>query len=139
MHQPDNNEDRALDQCLQRLPDAPISSNFTAQVMAAVERERRAAELHSSRRFRLSNGWGWLSRRWAHATLGVALTLGVCLFSFQQYQSARREEMAHSVVTVSSVAGLPPLELLEDFEAIRRLKYVPQDVDLELVAALQSL
>src|SRR6266487_1470270 len=50
--QGDWENEAALNEALRRLPDAPLSNNFTSQVLHAVQREQ-AAESRRSRRGRL--------------------------------------------------------------------------------------
>ena len=126
-------EERALGRLLRRLPDAPLASNFTAQVLRLVERECTPA------RYGNTTGWSAVARlHWVWKAAGGLAAICLGLLSYHQYDFSRREEVAQSVATVSrSVAALSTLDLLENFEAIRRLTQVPQEVDAELLAALQ--
>ena len=71
-------EPQELRELLSRLPDAPVSSNFTARVMQAVERE----ELQAAR----TRGWRW---NW-HALLPRAAVAAVMVaaagFTFYQHE-----------------------------------------------------
>jgi anti-sigma factor RsiW len=127
--------DEALTRLLTRLPDLPVSSNFAAQVLQAVDPPPR----HSSR-------WRWLwlgFRRPAVQFAGVALCVGVTFSGLALRQSVGRARMATSVASVvrsveaaSSLAQLPPVEILQDFEAIHRFSPPPAGADLELLEAL---
>jgi hypothetical protein len=118
-----------LNEALGRLPATPVSSNFTARVLLAVEREMAAG---SRRR---ASSWNWLWRpflpRAAMATM--AFCLGLLLTGAKQKELARK---AQSVAAVSEVASLPSPEILRDFEAIRRLNSTPPP-DEELLALLK--
>ncbi|MBI4325865.1 MAG: hypothetical protein HY674_11450 [Chloroflexi bacterium] len=156
-------EEMGLNRLLRQLPDAPLASNFTAQVLQAAERE-------SSRSPLLRPVSWWLRPfdwSWAQSVAGALLVLSLSLLLYHQHQLSLRAERARSVAAVSGFATLffgdeiavsvaarngpdaaaasaaargeplPPLELLENFEAINRLSQVSPQVDLELLAALQ--
>ena len=124
-----------LNQLLVQLPDAPLATNFTAQVLQAVERENRKARPSFAPR--------WWSRvvslGWTQKTALAGLVLGAGLLSYQQYQIHARGQLAGIVATVARVADLPGAQTLQDFDAIRRLSRVPAPgwVDAELLAVLQ--
>lgn len=156
-------EEMGLNRLLRQLPDAPLASNFTAQVLQAAERESPRPSL-----FQPASWWprpfDW---RWAQTAACALLVLSLTLLLYHRHQLSLRAERARSVAAVSSVATLffgdeiaagvaarngpgaaaataasrgapfPPLELLENFEAINRLSQVSPQVDLELLAALQ--
>jgi hypothetical protein len=96
-------------------------------------------ELESLQENRRSAQGRWLSFR--HLSRGrklayaAALSL-IGLLSFQQYEQFSRQELARGASRVSSIVALPSLEVLQDFEIIRRLDRVPQ-ADDELLAVLQ--
>lgn len=126
-------EDIALDHLLDDLPRAPVSSNFTAQVVQLIDQER------NSRRSRWADSWWsyWPAVSFARKLAVTSLMVTIGLFAYYEYQISVRQELARSVVAVGNVASLPTLDMLEHFEAIRRLNLVPQEVDFELLAALQ--
>ena len=124
---------------LRRLPEAPVSSNFTALVFRQAEQVVRARKQHPWRARWESfedvlRSLGWASR----LATGAAVVALMFLCSIQ-FRAAAREEMARSVVAVSNVAALPSWEVLVNFEAIQRLPEVPEAraVDIELLAALR--
>src|SRR6185295_5062007 len=81
-------EEAGLTRWLNRLPDAPFASNFTARVMRAVERE-------SYRRSRASGVFRWFGRLrpvYRFATAGSLLVLAA--LGYFQYQAVSREKMA---------------------------------------------
>jgi hypothetical protein len=121
-------EELMLNQVLGRLPDVPVASNFTSQVLQLVEREKGEIAPRSEAIWWRSFASLVWARKIALGTLVVALT-GL---SYHQYQLNVRNQVAHSVVKVSE--SMPSLEMLENFEAIRRLD---RKVDVELLAALR--
>ncbi|MDA1272633.1 MAG: hypothetical protein O2960_01085 [Verrucomicrobia bacterium] len=126
-------EDAALDRLLDELPDVPVSSNFTAQVAGLVQHEEICRAPNWAVRWRALQA----AFSWPHKFAVVSLFLAAAIFSHHQYRLGVREEVARSVAAVGHVASIPTVEMLENFEAIRRLNLVPQEVDMELLAALQ--
>ena len=141
-------EERALEQLIEALPAAPVASNFTARVMQEVQREtKRGSERRSWWR------WSW---RPALATSILAIAVGGLFY--QQQRKAAREELAESLSQFSEVTSslaaaasaapepeieyppLPPVTILEDFQAIQHLAHMPaeQEQDLELYLALHK-
>jgi anti-sigma factor RsiW len=124
-------EEMALSQALNQLPEAPLASNFTAQVLRATERDSRR-QRHAPKLFR----WFGLSRpaqRVAPAFLAVLLAA----LGYWHYQSTRRERMAlalHNLAphfdTTSTAVALTPDELWNNFDAINRLPQTQTDEDL---------
>ncbi len=130
-------EDLALTRQLQELPDAPVSSNFTALVLQSIEaetnRDSRPASLEG-------RGRGWLGRfvpRLALASLTVALGAGI----FFQHQEHSRKQMVLGVKEFLKLASLPVSVsdpgVLGDFDAIQQLHSVSFSKDDDLLAALQ--
>ena len=132
-------EDVALSRLLARLPDAPRPSNFTAQVLQAVELEP------CSRRRGFSLVLWWAGRRPA-IRLATSLSCLLLVFvAYAQYQALSRARLATSIASVvrsveaaSAVAQLPPVEILRDFEAIRGLSQSRVAADEELLVALRT-
>jgi len=132
-------EEHALDRVLERLPDVPISSNFTALTLQAAMREPRLAKRLWP--FRLSI---------LRTTFGqaVAAFVGVCAIGLAvgvRYHNSQRADMALNVSSFTKVASVigsdkvRPEELFQNFEAIRALPTVADsDVDMELLIALQK-
>jgi len=130
-------EEMALSQLLDRLPDAPLASNFTAQVLQAVERDSRR-QRHIPKVFR----WFGL-RRPAQRVAAACLAVIIAALSYGQYQSARRERMALALHRLaphfdspSQAVALNPDELWNDFDAINRL---PPQTDEALLAVLKEV
>jgi len=126
---PDNQTDARLDELLRRLPDKPVSSNFTARVMQAVERDTRSRPHTASRAW-----WMRLLPRAAVATIVATVTA----IGWHEYRVQQRTSMAQSVATVSAtVAKVDPLtdpKVFADFDAINRMGPSP---DRELLAILK--
>ncbi|HYG24928.1 MAG TPA: hypothetical protein VEH04_19335 [Verrucomicrobiae bacterium] len=112
----------ALTESLSRLPNAPLSSNFTARVLDAVDREGKMRARATS-----ANSWSWrrLLPRLAFAVSGV-LTLLAAASLISHHQQVQAREMARSLTAVSGVVSLPSPEVLQDFEAIRHLNANPE-------------
>ena len=110
-------------------PPPPVSSNFTAQVLARIEREERVVERRTPWWQRI----GWLPRLAALAV--VALTFGVL---WSQGSATRQVRMAKQAVELGRAANVPGLEAvsLADFEVIRRIGVAPRAEDDALILAL---
>lgn len=132
-------EEQALERCLDALPKAPVSSNFTARVLAAAREEVQAPPRPAS------GGplWPWL--RW-HLAFPAMAVVAVGLVLFQVRERTARLELADTAKTVATIAGqIAPaqqattaVELLGNFEAVRTLARVPAEgaMDVELYMAL---
>ena len=127
-------EDVALNRLLRQLPDKPLASNFTAQVLEAVARE--TARPHRPAR------WAWLrwfiALRWSAKLAGAALVMGLGIFSYTQYQAHARAELARNIARVSEVTTLVSPEIWQDFDAIAHLSQAQVNVDDDLLAALRQ-
>lgn len=129
-------EERALSRAIQSLPDVPVSSNFTAQVMLALDAESRSVTRRSLRS-RL-----WVPRLWPRLGLS-ALALGIVVLGGQKwYETNRQERYVRDVsFAASDLAAMPNAELLlRDFDAIRelgQLSTVAASSDDELLRVLQ--
>jgi len=131
-------EEAALTRLLVRLPDPPLSSNFTARVLEATA---VPATHYRPVAFVLR----WLNLPRPALALGVAslaLLLGAAGYFLQQERAQIR--LATSVADVSrqielaaSATDLPAVQLLQDFDAIYRLSQPQSLPDEELLAALQ--
>ncbi len=140
--------DLALHSLLSRLPNVPVSSNFTSRVLAGLpDNARRSAP----------RPWFFLRFTWKWAPISALVVLGLFLGWQQHLRALEHRELAKSVATFSQVANmladhststhatgpstelppLPPMELIHDFDAITRLPYAMINVDTELLLALQ--
>lgn len=125
-------EDCGLNHLLQQLPDAPVSTNFTAGVLQAVRQNREPARSAEHGAF-----WQKFLRQWMPAAATAVLAVGLAVAGYQQHQMAKRQEMARNLAEFSKDSSGASVEFLQHFEAIQRLGQVPQNVDRELLAALQ--
>jgi anti-sigma factor RsiW len=124
-------EETALTRGLNRLPPAPLSSNFTARVMRAVQRP--PARRVWLGRFDFAS---WLPAGWRpRAALGAAMVC-LSLLTIRQYQSIQRQNMARDLARVSRLAALPPVDWLQNFDTIARLNRV-KVADEDLLLALE--
>ena len=131
-------EEMALKQLLNRLPDAPLASNFTAHVLQAVERDSRRHR-HAPKLFR----WFGL-RRSAQQCAAAFLAVLLAALGYWQYQSVRRERMALALHRLaphfdspSIAVALAPDELWNYFDVINRLPQTQGDE--ELLAVLKEV
>jgi len=115
-----------LDRILRGLPDAPLSSNFTARVLSQVQRTEEK-ERTERRRHVLSRVVGWLGSP-AHAwQMGVAmLMLTVGLVVHHQYRMVNRSLLAHNVAAVSDLTAGKNLQLWQDFRCIYYIAKLPE-------------
>lgn len=117
-------QERALARSLTALPQVPLSSNFTARVLQAVDADMAATasvQLPFWRRFPV------LVRS---AVAGGALVVAVGVF-LQHERTQSRAEWVRCLTVASAAAHLPGVEVLTDFDAIQRLgQRVPVDEDL---------
>src|SRR5207245_8292862 len=83
-----------LTRALEELPNVPISSNFTARVLQAVELEKatQARSREKNRRF------GWPMFKWAPQTAAAALLLGIGTFSYYNLPAHPRDTMVQNLV-----------------------------------------
>ena len=126
-------EDFRLTSALRRLPDAPLASNFTAQVMSAVHRtEARQRE----RRRRTWLRWFFAQAlRWETTTATMVLALG--WLTVLHLQARHRAEVAQGAAAVVRIAALPPMRFLQDFDSIKNLPPASWQKDMELLGAVQ--
>ncbi len=114
----------SLTGALQRLPDVAVPSNFTAQVLQAVQRE----ESQSMRRVGW-HGWNWrlLVPRFAVAA-AVVVMAGV---TFQRHElSVHRARLAQSIALVAVAQPMPSVDALKNFNAIQRMSQPHADEQL---------
>ena len=114
----DIESDSALRDLLNRLPDAPVPSNFTSRVLAAVERDD-AAVLREKR----PRTWSWRAILPKVALAAIALFLSGIYY--EQRQSTQSVELLHKAAAVSEFVALSDPAVLRDFETIRRIEEAP--------------
>ncbi len=120
-----------LSELLNRLPDAPVASNFTTRVLQAIEREPAVASRPAS----AWTLWRW-RLRWLPRAAVTAVVLGAGLIAYHEAVAVRRAQLVRSVALVSDVSSLPSPKILEDFDAIRALPATPA-ADEQLLTLLK--
>jgi hypothetical protein len=126
---PDLELEVRLTENLAKIPDVPVPSNFTALVMAAVEREdaRKAAP----NLFR----WNW--RVFLPRVIAMAAVLVFTGTFWEHYElNSQRSVLAQNVAQVASEKPLPSFDVLYNFDAIQRMSQ-PVAADKELLALMQ--
>jgi hypothetical protein len=118
-----------LTEGLKQIPDAPVASNFTARVMAAVEREE-AGRAESRTR-----PWNWrvlLPR--------VVATAAILVFTgtvWERYEvRSQHSILVKNIAQVTYSKQVPSLDAIYNFDAIQRMSQ-PVAADKELLALLQ--
>lgn len=125
------NEEAALTRLLAKLPDVPVSNNFTARVRQAVEAEAAA----ETRRREAGGRWSWRSFLPKAAVVAVVLTAG--LLGYRGHVVKQRTEIVYGVTTVTGVPSLPTPDVLADFEAISQMTPTP-GADQELLTLMEQ-
>jgi anti-sigma factor RsiW len=127
--------EQRLDRALGRLPNVPVSTNFTSLVLQSVRSEETPAQSRTPR---------WLGFRFPRLAAGLAIVGLAGFVTLHQYRRTQNEEMARSVSSFTQVASaLSPEQkpglAFQDFEAIQRYSLPSEsELDLELLAALQK-
>ena len=119
--------ENGLNEALRAIPDAPVSSNFTARVVDAVARD--GARAHRA-------GWRWSWRSLLPKAAVASAVLAVGGFSWHHHEATQRAEQAHYIAAVSQMAALPDPEVLQDFDAIQKMSQ-SQTPDEELLALMR--
>src|SRR5215471_15000994 len=121
----DIESESALHDLLIRLPDAPVPTNFTSRVLAAVERDETAPAKKPRRTWSLRVLFPKV------ALAAVALVLSGLVY--EQWQTAENAKLLHKAAAVSEFAAFSDPAVLRDFETIRRIDEAPI-ADSELLA-----
>ncbi|HEY1170973.1 MAG TPA: hypothetical protein VGH19_06340 [Verrucomicrobiae bacterium] len=132
-------EEMAVFQAVREMPDAPVSSNFTSLVMQAV-----AAEARHAQRIEMAAHEGffvWLRKHFAQLAVSmvvvtVAAVLALKVPHATSPLSDSSQEMAEQIKAMAAVTPVPPVDVLKDYEAIRRMSQtqVATGPDIELGA-----
>ncbi len=129
----DIEQEAALNVALAKSPDAPLSSNFTARVMAEIERDEAAQRRASSRP--KGHWWRVFIPRFAVATLIlVCVTLG-----YRHNAAVQRMELTDAAQQIAGARELSDMTVIEDFETIRSLNSAEATVDETLLAMSDDL
>ena len=121
--------EQSLSEQLRHLSDAPLSSNFTSQVMQALDAELMRQEREGRPRHTFLQ---WLHKL-APRLAPVSLALVVVITYFVQHQKHDHQNRIINSVAIVTSSDVPGPEILKDFDAIEKLP--PADEDL--LAALQ--
>ena len=127
-------EDMAIIEGLDGLPDVPVSSNFTSLVMQSLARrvDGTLADRSEAKTVRWWERFGFVPR------IGIGFALLLAVFgSFLQYKEGESTQLVESLALVTESETVPSLEELQHFEAIQMLAQVPVDVDWELITATE--
>jgi anti-sigma factor RsiW len=126
-----------LGKAIRALPAAAVPSNFTAQVMQAIEREaRQPGETKTA----WSGNW-W--QRWLPRMAVAGVICVVALAGWRQHQRTERARLAESIQRVTAIATAPvssdrvSLEIWQNFDVIRRLNELTADDELLTVAQMR--
>jgi hypothetical protein len=120
-------EERALGRALQALPDVPVSSNFTARVLQAVDLEGTRAGREQTKR-------GWLRAFWPRLSWAGLATL-LAFFFVHEVRVRKQAQVAGDVILISKDSSkLPSAEVLRDFDAINQMRAASDD---ELLVVLK--
>src|SRR5215831_5778169 len=112
-----------INHALGALRDVPVPSNFTARVLAAVQREQQTERRRTAA---WPQVWHGLSR-WLPRTAVAGIILGVGAIAYiHTSQNTRREQMVRDVETVCDVRSMPSPRILQDFDTIQELTPAPR-------------
>ena len=118
-----------LSEVLAGVPDAPVSSNFTARVLQAIEREESQAARKRS--------WTWYWRVLVPRVAVAAAVVGFAGLTYQRHEFNQRVQFAHNVALLASAQPVPSVDALKNFDAIQRMSQATPHADDELVALFQ--
>lgn len=130
--QADWEAEAALNQVIRHLPDAPVASNFTAQLMRQLESgdgvETRRGSLFAQLKDRFLRPGPRIA--WALALVVAAW------FGYNQHQADVRADMTTGLSVLANVTSLSDPAVLQDFDAIQRLSQSAPGEDEELFVVL---
>jgi hypothetical protein len=132
-------DDQRLTRCLRALPPSPLPSNFTAQVLQAIDRDK-VAHLRPAAAVPWWAQWRRLIPRVALVTC-LLLIVPIGVGRYQAHQRTRVamavNRITRSVQAAATATHLAPVEMLSDFKAIERMRGVAMAPDEELLASLE--
>jgi len=127
--QPELELEAQLTDALARLSAAPVPSNFTARVLAAIELEDARAARSPGRT------WNW-RLLWPRVVVAAAVLIFAGV-SIRRYETnSHRLALVKNVAMVAAAQPLPSVDALENLDAIQRMSQ-SAPADGELLAALQ--
>jgi hypothetical protein len=117
-----------LTEALEHLPLVQVSSNFTARVLQAIDRE----EARPQRR-----AWQLPWLRWLPRMAVPVVLAAFAVVSWQHHEmNQHRTAIAQSVALVAGTSALPGVEALNNYEVIQRMSQ-SQHADETLLALMQ--
>jgi len=127
--EPDLEVEIHLTESLNKIPDAPVASNFTARVLATLDREEARQAVP------------WYYRwNWRVLLPRVAATAVILVFTgtaWKRYEvRSQHVLLAENIAQVAYSKKVPSLDALYNFDAIQRMSQ-PVAADKELLALLQ--
>ncbi len=118
-----------LTEGLKQIPDAPVASNFTARVLAAMDREEAARPA--------SRAWAW---NWRVLLPRAVATAAILVFTgtvWERYEvRSQHSLLVKNIAQVTYSKQVPSLDAIYNFDAIQRMSQ-PVAADKELLALLQ--
>lgn len=121
-------EEQILTGAIKRLPDAPVASNFTARVLAELERLERRDQATVSPTVTV---WRRFST-WLPRAAAAGLVIGLSVLAWHQHRATVHAELATSLA--ARVAELGP-DVVENFDSVQR--FAGTKPDLVLLRALE--
>ena len=115
----DIKQEAVLNAAIAKSPNAPVSSNFTARVMAAIEQDEVAQRRASSRP----------KTHWWRAFIP----------GYRHNAAVQRMELTDAAKQVAEGRALSDMAVIEDFETIRSLNSAEATVDENLLAMSDDL
>lgn len=124
--------DAALDVVLHSQKAAPVSSNFTARVMQAIEADAR----REVRPIVQPRAW-W--RKLVPRVALAALVLAVSALAYRQHLVGKQKELAGAAREIAGAQALSSAAIIEDFDVIRSLTPATAMADEKLLALSDEL
>lgn len=137
---PDLEKEILLGKLLRNLPQATVPSNFTARVMAEIERIEVEPVVASPEPTLLD----WLLYRFVYKIGAFAVVIALLGFCYFSYTASRNAKLANKISDLSGIALLEDkeskiaVEIFRDFDVIQNLNQQSAFVDTELLAALKA-
>ena len=123
----------ALAAALARQPEIPVSSNFTARVMQAIDLETQRQHRSAAR---MTIWWRVLAPRFA--AVALVATVGSVL-AYRHYRTLHQEELAGAARQLAAARTLSNPVVMDDFDVIRNLSPTMAVADESLLALSDDL
>ncbi|MGC3961367.1 MAG: hypothetical protein QM813_26605 [Verrucomicrobiota bacterium] len=122
----------ALDAALETRPPVPVSSNFTARVMQAIEAEARRETASATP---VRQWWQKFLPRLAITTCVLAISA----LAYRQYLVSKQKELVTAAQEIASAQPLANTTVIQDFDVIRHLPAPSFAADEKLLALSNEL